>query len=121
MRIKQWVSLVAAAAAGFLALAVAPAAAAENFPVKPIQLVIPFAPGDTDNMLRPFVERMAEFLGQPDHRLESHDVSEPEGSVRQLAIDADGHEQPGSGSRRHCPHARDAGTARAAGRRAEGA
>lgn len=38
---------------------------AERFPTKPIQLVIPFAPGDTDNMLRPFVEKMGEFLGQP--------------------------------------------------------
>ena len=65
MRIKQWMSLLAAAAAAVLALAAAPARAAENFPVKPIQLVIPFAPGDTDNMLRPFVEKMAEFLGQP--------------------------------------------------------
>jgi tripartite-type tricarboxylate transporter receptor subunit TctC len=40
-------------------------AAAEAFPTKPIQLVIPFAPGDTDQMLRPFVDKMGEFLGQP--------------------------------------------------------
>ncbi|SOE50832.1 Tricarboxylate transport protein TctC [Orrella dioscoreae] len=39
--------------------------AAQTFPAKPIQLVIPFQPGDTDNMLRPFVDRMQEFLGQP--------------------------------------------------------
>ena len=65
MRTKQWISVLAAAAAGVLAVASAPAGAAENFPVRPIQLVIPFAPGDTDNMLRPFVERMAEFLRQP--------------------------------------------------------
>ena len=32
---------------------------------RPIQLVIPFAPGDTDKMLRPFTERMGEFLGNP--------------------------------------------------------
>ena len=37
---------------------------AEKFPTKPIQIVIPFAPGDTDNMIRPFADRMGEFLGQ---------------------------------------------------------
>jgi len=40
-------------------------AATDNFPSKPIQIVIPFAPGDTDNMIRPFADRMGEFLGQP--------------------------------------------------------
>jgi tripartite-type tricarboxylate transporter receptor subunit TctC len=45
----------------------APAAsvAADAFPTKPIQVVIPFQPGDTDNMLRPFLDRMHETLGQP--------------------------------------------------------
>ena len=38
--------------------------AAEPFPIKPVQVVIPFAPGDTDNMLRPFIDKMGEFLGQ---------------------------------------------------------
>jgi tripartite-type tricarboxylate transporter receptor subunit TctC len=41
------------------------AQAAEPFPTKSIQVVIPFAPGDTDNMLRPFLDKMGEFLGQP--------------------------------------------------------
>jgi len=39
-------------------------AQAQTFPNKPIQLVIPFAPGDTDRMLRPFSDKMGEFLGQ---------------------------------------------------------
>lgn len=39
--------------------------AAEKFPLKPVQVIIPFQPGDTDNLLRPFIERMGEFLGQP--------------------------------------------------------
>jgi tripartite-type tricarboxylate transporter receptor subunit TctC len=38
--------------------------AAEPFPTKPVQVIIPFAPGDTDNMLRPFIDKMGEFLGQ---------------------------------------------------------
>jgi tripartite-type tricarboxylate transporter receptor subunit TctC len=42
-----------------------PTHAADAYPSKPIQLVIPFAPGDTDNMIRPFADRMGEFLGQP--------------------------------------------------------
>ncbi|MBB1628326.1 tripartite tricarboxylate transporter substrate binding protein [Achromobacter sp. UMC71] len=40
-------------------------AQAAPFPDHPIQVVIPFQPGDTDNMLRPFLEKMREFLGQP--------------------------------------------------------
>jgi tripartite-type tricarboxylate transporter receptor subunit TctC len=41
------------------------ACAVEDFPTKTIQVIIPFAPGDTDNMLRPFLDKMGEFLGQP--------------------------------------------------------
>ena len=44
------------AAAAVCSLLVPPAALAEKFPTKPIQLVIPFAPGDTDQMLRPIVD-----------------------------------------------------------------
>ena len=65
MQINKLFSNVVAAAIGAFALSAIPVAAADAFPVKPIQLVIPFAPGDTDNMLRPFVEKMGEFLGQP--------------------------------------------------------
>ena len=65
MQIKKRMCFLAAAAAGVLALAAMPARAADNFPTRPIQLVIPFAPGDTDAMLRPFADRMGEFLGQP--------------------------------------------------------
>lgn len=67
MRIQRFFPVLAAAAIGVLALIGLPAQAQSNepFPSKPIQLVIPFAPGDTDNMLRPFVEKMGEFLGQP--------------------------------------------------------
>ena len=68
MQIKKRLGLFAAAAASVLALAAfgtSPAMAQEKFPSKPIQLVIPFAPGDTDAMLRPFADKMGEFLGQP--------------------------------------------------------
>lgn len=54
-----------AAALGGLTLLGTQQAAAQAFPTKPIQLVIPFAPGDTDQMLRPFTDKMGEFLGQP--------------------------------------------------------
>jgi tripartite-type tricarboxylate transporter receptor subunit TctC len=39
--------------------------AEKKFPTRPIQVIIPFAPGDTDNNLRPFIEKMPEYLGQP--------------------------------------------------------
>ena len=67
MLINRFFSTFAVAAMGATVLGVPPAWAqsTEPFPNKPIQLVIPFAPGDTDNMLRPFVDKMGEFLGQP--------------------------------------------------------
>lgn len=41
-------------------------ASAQNaFPERPVEVTIPFSPGDTDNMLRPFVERMGNVLGKP--------------------------------------------------------
>jgi tripartite-type tricarboxylate transporter receptor subunit TctC len=58
--------LVLAAAAVFtLAVAGEVPAAEKKFPTKPIQVIIPFQPGDTDNLLRPYVEKMPEYLGQP--------------------------------------------------------
>lgn len=42
-----------------------PASADADYPSRPIEVIIPFQPGDTDNMLRPFTEAMSEVLGQP--------------------------------------------------------
>ncbi len=57
-------------AIGFTVLAVVFFLAGESkaqkkFPTKPITVIIPFAPGDTDNNLRPFTDKMAQYLGQP--------------------------------------------------------
>lgn len=38
--------------------------AAKTFPDRNVTVIIPFQPGDTDNMLRPFLDRMKEFLDQ---------------------------------------------------------
>lgn len=65
MNRQRFFPLLAALAAVPAALGAAPTHAQDRFPSKPIQLVIPFAPGDTDNMLRPIVDKMGEFLGQP--------------------------------------------------------
>ena len=40
-------------------------AAEEEFPTKPIQVIIPFQPGSTDVVLRAFVDKLPEYLGQP--------------------------------------------------------
>jgi len=40
-------------------------AAGPKYPVKPIQVVVAFAPGGTDVALRPFIDKMPEYLGQP--------------------------------------------------------
>ena len=65
MQVRKFLSSLTVATLGVLGPATTPAIAADTFPSKPIQLVIPFAPGDTDNMLRPFVDKMIETLGQP--------------------------------------------------------
>ena len=57
-------TIISACALMFSLFALPAAHAADPFPVKPVQVVIPFAPGDTDNMLRPFLDKMGEFLGQ---------------------------------------------------------
>ncbi len=54
------------ATAFFLSLCMTPLVnAQEAFPKEPIELIIPFAPGDTDKMLRPIADRMRDALGQP--------------------------------------------------------
>jgi tripartite-type tricarboxylate transporter receptor subunit TctC len=40
-------------------------AAEKKFPFKPLQVIIPFQPGDTDNLLRPYEEKAPGYLGQP--------------------------------------------------------
>ena len=40
-------------------------AAEKSFPNRPIQVIIPFQPGETDSLLRPFIEKLPEYLGQP--------------------------------------------------------
>jgi tripartite-type tricarboxylate transporter receptor subunit TctC len=40
-------------------------AAGEKYPSQPIQVVIGYAPGSTDMALRPFIEKLPEYLGQP--------------------------------------------------------
>jgi tripartite-type tricarboxylate transporter receptor subunit TctC len=40
-------------------------ASEKKFPTKSIQLIIPFQPGNTDNLLRPFIDKFPTYLGQP--------------------------------------------------------
>ncbi len=39
--------------------------AAEKYPVRPIQVVVGFEPGSTDVAMKPFIDKLAEVLGQP--------------------------------------------------------
>ena len=51
---------------GLMILTIGESSAAEKkFPTRPINVIIPFQPGDTDNNLRPFTDKMAQYLGQP--------------------------------------------------------
>ena len=62
---KRVFSSLAVVAIAMLGVAATRTAMAETFPARPIQLISPFQPGSTDTMLRPFAEKMQEFLGQP--------------------------------------------------------
>ncbi|MGZ9014505.1 MAG: Bug family tripartite tricarboxylate transporter substrate binding protein [Burkholderiales bacterium] len=53
------------AVAAVLGVAALPAMAAERYPVKPVRLVIPFAPGGTDIIGRVIAQAVSESLGQP--------------------------------------------------------
>lgn len=37
----------------------------KSFPARQIQVIIPFQPGETDSLLRPFIDKLPEYLGQP--------------------------------------------------------
>lgn len=57
--------LRASAAICVLALAASAPAGAQNYPTKPVRMIIPFAPGgNTDIIGRVFAPKMGEFLGQ---------------------------------------------------------
>jgi len=49
----------------FLSIGPEGLSAEKKFPTKPIQVIIPFQPGTTDNILRPFIEKIPEYLRQP--------------------------------------------------------
>ena len=65
MSIKKHLSIFAAAICCVAGIVLPTQARAQAYPTKPVQVVIPFAPGDTDKMLRPFMDRMGEFLPNP--------------------------------------------------------
>ena len=57
------VAALLTAAGGALVVANAPA---QNFPARPLKLVVPFAPGGTADLIgRPLAQKTAELLGQP--------------------------------------------------------
>jgi len=40
-------------------------AAEKKYPIRPIQVVVAYSPGSTDTYLRPYIEKLPEYLGQP--------------------------------------------------------
>jgi len=71
-------------------------AAEKKFPAKPITVIIPFAPGDTDNNLRPFTERMGQYLGQPLNFVYKPGASGAVGAGFVAAAEPDGYTLVGS-------------------------
>lgn len=66
-------------------------AAEKKFPTKPIQVIIPFQPGSTDVILRPFVEKMPEFLGQPTTYVYKPGAAGSLGAAFVASVKADGY------------------------------
>ncbi|MET0184781.1 MAG: tripartite tricarboxylate transporter substrate binding protein BugE [Achromobacter sp.] len=65
-KIRTLVTAVSIAVGGFAAVAGSVAHAAENFPTRPIRVIVPFAPGgSTDIIARLVTQRMSQELGQP--------------------------------------------------------
>lgn len=65
-KIRTLVTAVSIAVGGFAAIAGSVAHAAENFPTRPIRVIVPFAPGgSTDIIARLVTQRMSQELGQP--------------------------------------------------------
>jgi tripartite-type tricarboxylate transporter receptor subunit TctC len=64
MKMMRWV-LIGMMTFGFTLLGAEKDFAAEKYPTKPINMIIAFQPGDTDINLRPFIEKMPDYLGQP--------------------------------------------------------
>jgi tripartite-type tricarboxylate transporter receptor subunit TctC len=63
MRFKQ---VMALAAAVVVTAAVSPIAVAQDFPTKPINIVVPFPPGGSNDVLaRVLGQKMSESFGQP--------------------------------------------------------
>jgi len=71
-------------------------AAEKKFPVKPINVIIPFQPGDTDNNLRPFTDKMAQYLGQPLNFVYKPGASGAIGAGFVASADPDGYTLVGS-------------------------
>ncbi len=70
--------------------------AQKKFPTKPITVVIPFQPGDTDNNLRPFTDKMGQYLGQPLNFVYKPGASGAVGAGFVSSSDPDGHTLVGS-------------------------
>ena len=70
--------------------------AEKKFPTKPINVIIPFAPGDTDNNLRPFTDKMAQYLGQPLNFVYKPGASGAVGAGFVATADPDGYTLMGS-------------------------
>ncbi|MDQ2138217.1 tripartite tricarboxylate transporter substrate binding protein BugE [Alcaligenaceae bacterium A4P071] len=65
-KIRTLVTAVSIAVGGFATVAGSVAHAAENFPTRPIRVIVPFAPGgSTDIIARLVTQRMSQELGQP--------------------------------------------------------
>ena len=65
MRVKQLLAIGLLSAGFVLASLPQEAAGQGKFPTKPIQVIVAFQPGSTDIVLRPFMDHMPEYLGQP--------------------------------------------------------
>ena len=89
---NRWVWIAASiATAGFSEITIITPVAAQTWPTKPIELIVPFPPGAVDSKVRVVVERVSKVLGRPIVMQNKPGAGQRIGTTTYLRAPADGY------------------------------